>query len=98
MYIREEPGRPQGTAPTMVTNQPPKRNRTIVGAIPCGRPALARGTSFTRLVPCARPGWTGGAYLSGIVPCGRPSWTGGAYLTGIDPCGCPGAGQKGVIA
>ena len=54
--LRSAAGRPQGIAPTMVTNQPPKHNRTIVGAIPCGRPGEPEGAYLTRIVPCGRPG------------------------------------------
>jgi len=39
-------GRPQGIAPTMVTMTLGRLIRTIVGAIPCGRPPLARGGFF----------------------------------------------------
>jgi len=57
-----QPGRPQGIAPTVVTITLGRPIRTIVGAIPCGRPPLARGAYFTRMVAGGRPGWTGGLF------------------------------------
>jgi len=77
-------GREQATAPTMATNQPPKRNRTTVGAIPCGRPALAEGTSFTRLVHKGSP-----LQWLRIHSAGRSV----IHCRGNVPCGCPGAGM-----
>jgi len=60
------PGRPQGIAPTVATNRPPKDLRTIVGAIPCGRPGEPEAY-FTRIVPCGRPRGPDGL-ISPVLP------------------------------
>ena len=79
----------------MVTNQPPKRLRTIVGAIPCGRPAGPEGAYFPRIVSCGRPAGPEGAYFIGIVLCSRLGRArGGGYLNSKSSLLPPGHGKK----